>query len=97
MASKLKIRVVALREMLEARKAIEAGNFHDGAGRLAEFCGRNYTMRAENGELWGDVKVAAALLLNLAAGDAKGAQRIIGNLWRKVFPYLTEETAKGTK
>jgi len=97
MATKLKIRVVGLVEMIDARAAIEDGRFNEGAEHLTRFCDANYTMRAEHGDAWGDVKVAAALLRKLVSGQRDKAQVIIGRLWAKVLPNLTEARATGAR
>lgn len=94
---KLKIRVVKLVDLIDARARIEAGHYDLGADYLTAFCKANYTMQSEHGEMWGDIKIAAALLRNLAGGQADKAQAIIGQLWRKVFPYLTEARAAGAR
>ena len=94
---KLKIRVVKLVDLIDARARIEAGHYDLGADYLTAFCKANYTMQSEHGEMWGDIKIAAAMLRKLAAGEAHKAQTIIGQLWRKVFPHLTEAVAVGAK
>lgn len=94
---KLRIRVVGLADLQAARRAIEAGAFHNGAAKLNDFCHANYTMRGEHGEMWGDVKLAVLGLLGLSEGDKDGAQRIIGQLWRRVVPFLTEDKAVATR
>jgi hypothetical protein len=95
--AKLRIRVVGLNEMQAARRAIEDGAFRSGAAKLNDFCNANYTMRGEHGEMWGDIKIAVLGLLGLAEGDKDGAQRIVGKLWQRIVPHLTEERAQGAR
>jgi hypothetical protein len=54
-------------------------------------------MRGEHGEMWGDIKIAVLGLLGLAEGDKDGAQRIVGKLWQRIVPHLTEERAQGAR
>ena len=97
MAKKLKIRVVRLVDLLDARAEVEKGHYDLGADYLGAFCKANPTMRGEHGELWGDVKIAAFNLRKLVEGQTEKAQAIIGQLWRKVFPNLTEARAMAAK
>lgn len=93
----MKIRVVKLKELLDARKRVEAGDFEGGAQFMTDFCNHNHGMRSDHGVVWGEIKYAALKLRKLVAGETMKAQIIIGDLWRRYFPSLTEEYASGTR
>ena len=97
MARKVKIRVVSLVELIDARARVEAGDFEGGASYLTAFCDHNRVMQGEHGTDWGDIKIAAHNLRKLAEGEAAKAQRIIGRLWETVFPKLTEARANAKR
>jgi len=93
----MKIRVVKLKELLDARKRVEAGDFEGGAAFMTDFCHHNRCMQGDHGVEWGEIKLAALKLRALVAGEAHKAQVIIGNLWKRIFPHLTEAYASGTR
>lgn len=97
MEAKIRIRVVGLVEFLAARKRVEAGDFEGGAAFLTDFCRHNPSMQGDYGIEWGEIKLSALKLRKLVAGETMKAQIIIGELWRKIFPKLTEEHASGTR
>lgn len=97
MAAKIRIRVVGLVELLAARKRVEAGDFEGGAQFMTDFCRHNPSMQGEHGTEWGDIKLSALKLRKLVTGETMKAQIILGDLWRRVFPKLTEAYASGTR
>ena len=97
MARKIVIRVVKLVELLDARARVEAGDFEGGAQFMTDFCHHNRCMQGDHGVEWGEIKLAALKLRALAVGEAMKAQIIIGNLWKRIFPKLTEAYANGRR
>ena len=93
----IKIRVVRLAKLLDARARVEAGDFEGGAQFMTDFCHCNRCMQGDHGVEWGEIKLAAMKLRALVVGEAHKAQAIIGNLWERIFPKLTEAYAQGTK
>jgi len=86
MAKKPKVKVAGIERLHAARKMIEAGRYSAAAATIREFCWSNPTLQGEAGEDWGTLSLVA---LRLVSGvDAAGAQKLVGEVWRKVMPYL---------
>lgn len=83
---KPKVKVLGIERMHRARKLIEAGEYRQAAALLNDFCWSNATLQGEAGEDWSAIKLAALRLLS--GIEAAGAQKLIGELWRKVMPFI---------
>lgn len=84
---KPKVKVVGIEELHRARKLIEAGKYTAAASTIRGFCWSNSTLQSEAGEDWGTLSLVA---LRLVSGiDAGAARKLVGEVWRKVMPYLT--------
>ena len=83
---KPKVKVHGIERLHEARKLIEGGSYKRAAILIREFCWSNPTLQGEAGEDWSTLSLVALKLIQ--GVDALGAQKLIGEVWGKVMPYL---------
>lgn len=84
---KPEIKVAGIERLHQARKLVEAGNHAQAAAVIRAFCWSNSTLQAEGGEDWSTLALVA---VRLASGVTAGAaQKLIGEVWGRVMPYLT--------
>lgn len=85
MASKPVVKVRGIERLHEARRLIEGGDCRKAALLINDFCWDNATFQGEAGEDWSTLKLAA---LRLLTATAQSAQKIIGEVWGRVMPYI---------
>ena len=83
---KPKVKVVGIEGLHQARRLVDAGKYTAAADVIRAFCWSNSTLQGEAGEDWSTLALVA---VRLASGVTAGAaQKLIGEVWGRVMPYL---------